>query len=119
MGAGSFGMNHPLWDSLSIEMCQLLNQMHILKQYRPALPYSQRVLIIGDRYTLICSKISLLHFALLFSSMLFSFDFLFNLGHLGVLHLELFVVRPSEPVPAPYRVQGKLKPGCSHETTPY
>jgi hypothetical protein len=38
MGTGTFSVNHALRDALTVEVCKLLNQMHILKQHGPTFP---------------------------------------------------------------------------------
>jgi hypothetical protein len=37
MSSSTLGMHHSLWDSLSVEMTQLVQQVKILKQQRPTL----------------------------------------------------------------------------------
>ena len=49
-------MHHTFENSLAVKMCQILNQVDLLKKNRATLSGRERVLVICNRNTLICCQ---------------------------------------------------------------
>ena len=56
MGAEAAGVHDALGDALVVEVEDLLAEVEVLEERRAAVARSQRVLVVGDRHTLLRSS---------------------------------------------------------------